>query len=118
RLEWSGPTLYDMCTYRLRACRAPNVTGVPSDSGDGSGRDITLTDLFESDVTREYLVESLEQMHQPRDAFKFLYSVILEHCRMVPEDQPSFRIPRPLLESVRRQQSQRVQELYRGLAPA
>ena len=77
-----------------------------------------MTDLFEPDVSREFIVESLEQMHQPRDAFKFLYSVIQEHCRMVGEDHPSYRISRPLLETVRRQQSQRVQELHRGLAPA
>jgi len=106
RLTWSGATLYDLCTARLRACR--------TESPD----QIHLTDLFDADVTRQTLIEALDQMHQPRDAFKFLYSTIQEHCKTTLEDQASHTIPRLTLESVRRQQSQRVQELYRGLSPA
>lgn len=106
RLTWSGTMLYDLCTSRLRACRLENPDA------------INLTDLFESDVTREMIIDALDQMHQPRDAFKFLYSILLEHCRMTAQDQAKHQIPRLTLESVRRQQSQRVQELYRGLTPA
>ncbi len=106
RLTWSGATLYDLCTTRLRACRKENPDTA------------YLTDLFDQDVTREMLIDALEQMHQPRDAFKFLYTVIQEHCRMMTQDQAAYRIPRLTLESARRQQSQRVQELHRGLAPA
>lgn len=105
RLNWSGATLYDLCSSRLKAVRPD------------SAEPITLTDLFESGVTRETLVDALDQMHQPRDAFKFLYSVIQEHCKMVPEEEAAFQIPKLTLESVRRSQSQRVQELYRGLSP-
>ena len=106
RLNWSGTTLYDLCTARVNACR-------PSDS-----ESIALTELFDEDVSRETLIDALDQMHQPRDAFKFLYSVIQEHCRLVPEDQQRFGIPRLTLENTRKAQSQRVQELYRGLTPA
>jgi hypothetical protein len=106
RLDWSGATLYDLCNDRLRACQR-----------DRTGS-IALTDLFEDGVTRDTLVEALSQMHQPRDAFKLLYSVIQEHCRMVPEEEAQYRIPRLTLESVRRNQAQRVQELHRGLSPA
>jgi hypothetical protein len=109
RLEWSGATLYDLCSARLRACREA--------SGDGHGQ-VYLTDLFDDDVTEAMLVDALDQMHQPRDAFKFLYQVIQEHCRLVPEDQANFKVARLTLESVRRSQSQRVQELYRGLTPS
>lgn len=109
RLSWSGATLYDLCTARLRACRSTSA---------GGESPLGLTDLFEPEVTREMLIDALDQMHQPRDAFKFLYAVIQEHCRTVPEDQPQWRIPRLTLEGVRRGQSQRVQELFRGLAPA
>ncbi len=106
RLTWSGATLYDLCTDRLRTCR-------PS-----SENSICLTDLFEPDVTRQMLIDALDQMQQPRDAFKFIYAVIHEHCRMVPQEQAVCRIPRLTLEAVRRQQTRRVQELHRGLAPA
>ena len=106
RLSWSGTMLYDLCSRRLRAC-------VQASDGEAA-----LTDLFEQDVSRDLLMDALDQMHQPRDAFKFLYNVLQEHCRIVPEDQPRFQIARLTLESVRRDQAQRVQELYRGLAPA
>ncbi len=141
RLSWSGATLYDLCSARLRACRRgedapaedapPQAETEPGDdqatplreaaTGPVTGRSsggMALTDLFEPDVTAEMLVDALDQMHQPRDAFKFLYSVIQEHCRQVPDDRKVFAIPRLVLETVRRQQSQRVQDLYRGVSPS
>ena len=107
RLTWSGATLYDLCSNRLRACCDRRDAG-----------EIVLTDLFEDDVSRDMLVDALDQMRQPRDAFKFLYGVVAEHCRVVPDEAATFKIPRLTLDSIRRSQSQRVQELYRGLAPA
>lgn len=117
RLTWSGVTLYDLCSARLRACREGNGDSNDQQS-EPAAENLTLMDLFQEDVTRETLVDALDKMHQPRDAFKFMYSVIQEHCRMVPEDSLDFRVPRLVLETVRRSQSQRVQDLYRGLAPA
>ena len=108
RLTWSGTMLYDVCTARLRACRS-----APDDA-----EPIELTDLFDQSVTHQVLVEALDQMHQPRDAFKFLYTVIQDHCRSVPQDADAYRIPRLTLDNARRTQSQRLQELYRGLTPA
>lgn len=106
RLVWSGTFLYDLCTRRLRACQAEEA------------EPISLRDLFADEVDSRDLIDALDQMHQPRDAFKFLHAVIQEHCANVPEDEPTFKIPRLTLESVRKQQSQRVQEFYRGLTPA
>ena len=139
RLEWSGSTLYDLCSARLNAVRdeaaakaaTPPPNPQPADPADGSavsavlsdhgpsGFDgMTLTTLFEDDVDRDMLIDALDQMHQPRDAFKFMYQVLQEHCSLVPEETPKFEIARLTLDSVRREQSQRVQELYRGLGPA
>ena len=109
RLTWSGATLYDICTSRLRACRV---------SENESDRPIQLMDLFQPDVTRDAVIDALDQMQQPRDAFKFLYSLIQEHCRLSPEDDPNYKIARITLDNVRRAQSQRVQDLQRGIAPA
>jgi hypothetical protein len=106
RLTWSGATLYDLCNKRLSACH------------EGGGEPPTLGSLFAEDVSREMLIDALDQMHQPRDAFKFLYAAIQEHCRLVAEEEGQFRIARLTLETVRREQAQRVQELYRGRAPA
>jgi len=105
RLAWSGATLYDLCTARMRACHK-----------DRESR-ITLADLFAEDVGREALVNALGEMAQPRDAFKMLYSVIREHCQRVGEDDQEYRVPRFILDSIRKEQAQRVSELQRGLAP-
>jgi len=126
RLSWSGATLYDLASARLRACQSQPSKAQANDGGAapqeggaqaGSSGGVVLSDLFAPDVTREMLIDALDQMHQPRDAFKFLYAVLQEHCRLVPEEAAEYRVARLTLENVRRQQSQRVQEFYRGLTP-
>ncbi|MHC4413838.1 MAG: hypothetical protein ACYS0G_01000 [Planctomycetota bacterium] len=106
RLTWTGATLYDLCTARLNACRP---------TGDSP---MSLTDMFDGSVTPQDLVDSLDQLQQPRDAFKFLYQLIQEHCRNVPEEQPQWRVPRPILDSVRRAQVDRMTGMLRGERPA
>jgi len=106
RLTWSGAMLYDLCDSRLKACLAPDAD------------EIGLLDLFAEDVSRQDLVDALDQMHQPRDAFKFLYRCLNEHCSNVTADQNEWRIPRLVLNNVLRQEADRVQGLYRGIRPA
>jgi hypothetical protein len=106
RLTWTGAMLYDLCDARLKACRGPEAGPV------------SLLDLFADDVVARDLVDALDQMHQPRDAFKFLYACLSEHCSNVTAEQEQWQIPRLVLESVRKQQSDRVQQLYRGIRPA
>ncbi|MEM1071978.1 MAG: hypothetical protein AAGB48_00280 [Planctomycetota bacterium] len=106
RLSWSGPMLFDLCEARLRACRTQGA------------EPISLLDLFAEDVTRQDIVDALEQMHQPRDAFKFLYACLNEHCQNVTADQQAYRVPRLVLDAVRKRQADRVQQLYRGIGPA
>lgn len=105
RLSWSGATLYDLCSSRLRACR---------NKQEG---EFYLNHIFADEVSTALLVDALDQMHQPRDAFKFIYNVIQEHCRIIPEDEENFQIARLTLDNVRQRQAQRVQDLYRGLSP-
>ena len=106
RLEWTGATLYDIASRRVKAC------------SDGDAKIERLTDLFEDDVTSQDLMDSLDQMSQPRDAFKFLYQVIQEHCSNTNDDAPEYKVPKLVLDQIRKQQSQRVQDLHRGLRPA
>ncbi len=106
RLTWTGPMLYDLCNARVAACRAEGAETV------------TLLDLFAEDVTRQDVVDALEQMRQPRDAFKFVYRCLSEHCSNVTADQNEWRIPRLVLDSIKRQESDRVQQLARGIRPA
>ncbi len=106
RLTWTGPMLYDLCNARIAACRAQGAEPV------------SLLDLFAEDVTRQDVVDALEQMRQPRDAFKFVYRCLNEHCANVTADQNEWRIPRLVLDSIRRQEADRVQQLARGIRPA
>lgn len=106
RLVWTGSLLYELCEARLRACMTPDAPATG------------LLDLFAEDVTGRDLVDALEQMHQPRDAFKFLYACIAEHCSNVTVDQGQWKIPKATLDTVRKQQSERVQQLHRGIRPA
>ncbi len=106
RLTWTGPMLYDMCNARLKSCLRAEATP------------INLIELFAEDVTRNDLVDALDQMHQPRDAFKFLYRCFNEHCANVTADQEEWRIPKLVLDSVRRAEADRVQQLHRGIRPA
>jgi hypothetical protein len=128
RLSWTGTMLYELCDARLRACWVPRDAaaesrepdqapsdGVPEEPARSPGPP-RLIDLFSEDVTRQDLVDALDQMHQPRDAFKMLYQCLTEHCSAAGEG--AWRIPRHVLDSVRKAQSDRVQQLYRGIRPA
>jgi len=106
RLSWTGPMLYDLCDARLQACRLE------------SAAPMSLLDLFAEDVTRQDVVDALDQMHQPRDAFKFLYRCLSEHTSGVTRDQSAWKIPRLVLDHVRKQEAERVQQLHRGIRPA
>ncbi len=106
RLQWTGSMLYDLCNSRLQACLREGA------------KPITLRDLFDDDVGRQDIVDALDQMRQPRDGFKMLYQCVQEHCSNVTEDEPAWRIPRLTLDQVRKQQAERVQQLWHGVRPA
>lgn len=106
RLSWSGATLYDLCTARLRACQKEGASP------------IALRDLFDPEVKPEDVVDALEQMRQPRDAFKLLYRCIQEHCADVTEESAKWTIPAYVLDSVRKREVERVDLLSRGVRPA
>lgn len=100
-LVWSGAMLYDLCNRRLNGCLRPDA------------QPVRLRDLFADDVTDRDLISALEQMHQPRDAFKFLYHLIGEHCSDVTEDNPVWKIPRLVLEFVRKEEARRLEQMHR-----
>jgi len=106
RLAWTGTMLFDLCCERLNACREAGASPV------------SLLDLFDESVTRQDVIDALDQMQQPRDAFKLIYHCIQEHCSGVPEDVSSWKVPRHVLDTIRKQQAERVQAFYRGLRPA
>lgn len=106
RLTWTGQTLYDLCESRLNACRAPGAAALP------------LLDMFAEDVSRQELIEGLERLHQPRDAFKMLYRCIGDHCAALTRGESQWRIPQHVLVNVLKGESERVQAMHRGIRPA
>ncbi len=105
-LSWTGTTLFDLCNARIAAC---TVTGAPP---------ADLMDLFAEDVSRQELTEALERLHQPRDAFKLMYRCLNEHCASVTSGQNEWKIPRHILTTTLKAESERVQQMYRGIRPA
>ncbi|MCB9845540.1 MAG: hypothetical protein H6811_06110 [Phycisphaeraceae bacterium] len=106
RLSWTGPMLYDLCNARIVACLREGASPV------------SLIDLFEESLTRQELVDALELMQQPRDAFKLLYRCLTDHCAGVTGEHDAWRIPRSVFEHARRAEAERLQQLYRGIRPA
>ena len=106
QLKWTGATLYDLCNARLQMCREPGAT------------ELNLIDLFSDEVSVQDLVDALDQMQQPRDAFKLIYQCVQEHCSNVTDESSVWEIPRLTLDHVRKQQAERVQQLFRGVRPA
>lgn len=114
-LSWTGVTLYDLATQRLSACR-------PHEAAP-----ITLSSLFAQDVSREHLLDALEQMRQPRDAFKLLYQCIQDHCSLTNFEQAqpagegvpgdALRISRATLDNARKAQAERTRQVAMGVRP-
>ncbi|MEM9084188.1 MAG: hypothetical protein AAGB34_11375 [Planctomycetota bacterium] len=107
RLSWSGAMLFDLCNARLNVCRE-----------DDSAGEMSIVSLFDETVSRQDVVEALDQMRHPRDAFKLMHQCISEHCSHVTTDEGAIRIPRHVLESVKRREAERVQQFGRGVRPA
>ncbi|CAN5753596.1 hypothetical protein BH11PLA1_BH11PLA1_08110 [soil metagenome] len=132
QLGWTGPMLYDLCDARLAACRA------------AAAAPVVLSELFDAQTPREALIEALEQMRQPRDALKFLYACISEHCARTVEPTPEhaagsggqetgvagdststprdpnagYRVARTTFDEVRKAQVERMRQLAMGVRPA
>jgi hypothetical protein len=103
-LEWSGETLYDIASTRVKAA---SVGDPPA----------TLAQLFDESVDHRRLIDGLRSLRVPRQLFKFLYRLLVAHCHSHTDEQPVWRIP---LERFERELAvfRRDQDAFdRGLAP-
>jgi hypothetical protein len=82
-LRWTGPSLYDLATDRLRACRAR-----PSDDGDGP----RLRQFVDESISDDTLKDALGNLRTPRQLFKFLHRLLEEHCHRHTEDAPRWTV--------------------------
>jgi transcriptional antiterminator len=75
-------------------------------------------ELFAEDVSRQDLLDALEKVRQPRDAFKLIYRCMTEHCANFTKMQSEWRISRSTLLNVAKAEQARVQQVLRGIRPA
>jgi hypothetical protein len=85
-LRWSGPSLYDLATDRLRACASNGQAAGP----DGSGP--RLRQFVDEAVSDDSLKDALGHLRTPRQLFKFLHRLIEEHCHRHTEDAPRWSV--------------------------
>jgi hypothetical protein len=103
-LRWTGPSLYDLASDRLRVCSAT------PDSGDAT----RLRQLLDPAISDDYLRDALGSLRTPRQLFKFLHRLLEEHCHRHTEDQPRFQIEADTFRTVFAAQMRELEAFDRG----
>ncbi|NBW96422.1 MAG: hypothetical protein EBR28_06750 [Planctomycetia bacterium] len=103
-LEWSGETLYDIASTRVKAA---SVGDPPA----------TLAQLFEPEVDQRRLLDGLRSLRVPRQLFKFLYRLLVAHCHAHTGEQAVYRIPLERFDTVLAVFRRDQDAFDRGLAP-
>lgn len=106
-LEWTGESLFDMATSRIRACR--------SEGQQQGAAELTIRDFFADDVSRDDLIGRFAKLRVPRHLFRFLYRLLTDHCNRFTEDQPSWKISRTTLETAADAYGREQEAFERGL---
>jgi len=106
-LEWTGESLFDMATSRIRACR--------SEGQQQAGAELTIRDFFADDVSRDDLIGRFAKLRVPRHLFRFLYRLLTDHCNRFTEDQPSWKISGATLETAANAYGREQEAFERGL---
>jgi hypothetical protein len=98
-LRWTGPSLYDLASDRLRACRidasanGPNKGDIPLTSDPAADHDgPRLRHFVDESIGDDSLKDALGNLRTPRHLFKFLHRLIEEHCHRHTEDQPRWTV--------------------------
>ena len=92
-LRWTGPSLYDLATDRLRACSTVAASNGDGDGeADGQSPGPRLRQFVDEAVSDDSLKDALGNLRTPRQLFKFLHRLIEEHCHRHTEDAPRWSI--------------------------
>ena len=101
-LRWTGQELFEVANQRLTAMAA-------------EGKNPRMSDYFGEDVTESDVRDALESIGIPRMSFGFLGSLLAEHARDLPEDDPRWKISRLTFDIHRSAWSDRARTLRRAL---
>jgi hypothetical protein len=78
-LRWTGPSLYDLATDRLRACAS-------------DGQAPRLRQFVDDTISDDTLKDALGNLRTPRQLFKFLHRLLQDHCHRHTEDAPRWSV--------------------------
>jgi hypothetical protein len=92
-LRWTGPSLYDLATDRLRAC-------TPDGDGDRTDGGPRLRQFVDDSVSDDALKDALGHLRTPRQLFKFLHRLIEEHCHRHTVDDPRWTVDQDTFRAV------------------
>ncbi len=84
--DWTGEALYDLLASRMKACSMQGTSPSPKS-------------FFGSDVSETRLIAALQSLKTPRNAFRYLYQLIAEHCKRFRSEAPNYQISSELFES-------------------
>lgn len=103
-LEWTGESLYDMASNRLKACQQSDAE-----------TELSIKELFADDVSRDELIRKFNELRVPRHLFKFLYRLLTDHCNRCTEDQPEWKIRNETLQTSMESYLRELQAMDRGM---
>ena len=102
-LEWTGESLYDVASDRIRACTAAGEPGVP------------VRALFDEAITEDELIGVFGRLRVPRHLFKFLYRLLVEHCNRYTDENPSWKISRDTMQTTLAVYMKDMEAFQRGM---
>ena len=105
-LRWTGPSLYDLATDRLRACTADGA------AQDGHGP--RLRQFVDPTISDDSLRDALGNLRTPRQLFKFMHRLIEEHCHRHTEDNPRWDVDTDTFRTVYAAHMRDIEAFDRG----
>jgi len=106
-LRWTGPSLYDLATDRLRACAA-----APPEKLDGKAP--RLRQFVDEAIGDDSLKDALGNLRTPRQLFKFLHRLLEEHCHRHTEDAPRWSIDADTFRTIYAAHLREIEAFDRG----
>lgn len=83
---WTGEALYDLARNRMAACAV-------------EGRSPEPRDLFSDSISYERLLSVFQGLKVPRNLFRFLWRVLVEHSNKYTDAAPKYKIDSDTFES-------------------
>jgi hypothetical protein len=84
--QWTGESLYDLTRSRMLACAV-------------EGRCPEPKELFVDEISYQRMLTAFQSLRVPRNLFRFLYRVLVEHCNKYTDSKPEFRISAETFEA-------------------